>query len=107
MQMNTNDKYYLKLEEDFFNKEAILILEKRSNGFLYTDILLKLYLKSIQNDGKLFYKNIRPYDTNELAAITRHKEEVVREALNIFIKLDLIEVLEDGATVFKQITTLK
>ncbi|UEL47545.1 phage replisome organizer N-terminal domain-containing protein [Terrisporobacter hibernicus] len=105
--MNTNDKYYLKLEEDFFNKEAILILEKRSNGFLYTDILIKLYLKSIKDNGRLFYKNIRPYDTNELAAITRHKEEVVNEALNIFIKLDLIEVSDDGAIVMKAMTKLK
>ena len=105
--MNTNDKYYLKLEEDFFNKEAILILEKRSNGFLYTDILIKLYLKSIKDNGRLFYKNIRPYDTNELAAITRHKEEVVNEALNILIKLDLIEVSDDGAIVMKAMTKLK
>lgn len=44
--------YYLKLKEDFFDSEEIKILESMKDGYIYSNILLKLYLRSLRNEGK-------------------------------------------------------
>lgn len=44
--------YYLKLKEDFFDTDEMKILESMKDGYLYSNILLKLYLKSLSNSGK-------------------------------------------------------
>ena len=38
--------YYLKLKENFFDSDSIVLLEDMKDGILYSNILLKLYLKS-------------------------------------------------------------
>ena len=44
--------YYLKLKEGFFESEEIKILESMKDGHIYSNILLKLYLKSLRNEGR-------------------------------------------------------
>lgn len=41
--------YYLKLKENFFDSDSIVLLEDMKDGILYSNILLKLYLKSLAN----------------------------------------------------------
>ena len=41
--------YYLKLKESYFDEDAIVLLESMQDGMLYSNILLKLYLKSLKN----------------------------------------------------------
>ena len=41
--------YYLKLKEGFFDEDAIVLLESMQDGILYSNILLKLYLKTAGN----------------------------------------------------------
>ena len=38
--------YYLKLKENFFDSDSIVLLEDMKDGILYSNILLKLYLSS-------------------------------------------------------------
>ena len=45
--------YYLKLKENFFDSDSIVLLEDMKDGILYSNILLKMYLKSLKNGGKL------------------------------------------------------
>ena len=45
--------YYLELKESYFDDDAIVLLESMPDGILYSNILLKLYLKSLKNGGKL------------------------------------------------------
>ena len=40
--------YYLKLKENFFDSDSIVLLEDMKDGILYSNILLKLYLKSLK-----------------------------------------------------------
>ena len=47
--------YYLKLKENFFDSDSIVLLEDMKDGILYSNILLKLYLKSLKNGGCLLY----------------------------------------------------
>lgn len=96
--MADNQKYYyMRLKEDFFNDDAIQILEAMPDGYLYCNILLKLYLKSLKNDGRLMYNERIPYNATVLSTITRHSVGVIEKALEIFESMGLIEVLDNGA----------
>ena len=46
--MENKKYYYLKLKEDFFDSEDIKIIESMENGYMYSNILLKMYLKSLK-----------------------------------------------------------
>ena len=89
--------YYMKLREDFFDSPEIAILECRQDGYLYSNILLKLYLRSLRDSGRLMLNGIIPYNVEMIAAITRHKQETVQNALELFQQLNLVEVLDSGA----------
>lgn len=91
--------YYLKLKEDFFDTDEMKILESMKDGYLYSNILLKLYLKSLSNSGRLMYRNVIPYTPEILATLTGHQVGTVEKALDVFKKLDLIEMLEDRKSV--------
>lgn len=93
-----NKKYYwLKLKSDFFDTEDLILLEAMPDGVIYSNILLKLYLKSIQTNGKLFYKNRIPYNSTMLAQLVRHPVGVVEKAMKVFQDMELLEVLDSGA----------
>ena len=45
--MSDNRKYYyLKLKENFFTDEKMVILESMQDGLLYSNLLWKMYLMS-------------------------------------------------------------
>ena len=95
--MSDNKKYYyMKLKENFFSDDSIVILEGMPDGYLYSNILLKLYLKSIKNQGKLILNDYIPYSPTMLAQLTGHSVGTMEKALNIFKQLGLIEVLDNG-----------
>lgn len=89
--------YYLKLKEGFFESEEIKILESIKDGYIYSNILLKLYLRSLRNEGRLMYRNVIPYTPDILATLVGHQVGTVEKALDIFKKLELIEILDNGA----------
>ena len=64
--------YYLKLKESYFDDDAIVLLESMPDGILYSNILLKLYLKSLKNGGKLQLDENIPYTAQMIATLTRH-----------------------------------
>lgn len=88
--------YYLKLKENFFESDELKILESMENGYLYSNILLKLYLKALKNDGRLTFNEYIPYNVKMLATITGHNIDITEKALNIFKSMGLIEVLDNG-----------
>lgn len=89
--------YYLKLKEGFFETEEIKILESMKDGYIYSNILLKLYLRSLRNEGRLMYRNVIPYTPEILATLVGHQVGTVEKALEIFRNLELIEILDNGA----------
>ena len=95
--MAENKKYYfLKLKEDFFDQREIVVLEGSKDGVLYVNILLKLYLKSLQHNGKLLLNEITPLSAEMIALLTRHEIGTVERAMRAFMQLGLVEVLEDN-----------
>lgn len=89
--------YYLKLKEDFYDTEEMKIMQAMPDGYLYSDVLLKLYLKSLKSEGRLMYRGVIPYTPNTIAALTNHQVGTVEKAIEIFQQLGLIEVLDNGA----------
>lgn len=96
--MSDNKKYYyLRLKDNFFDSDELKILESMKDGYLYSNILLKLYLRSLKNDGKLVVNERIPYNSEMLASVTGHQVGTIKQALSMFKELGLIEVLENGA----------
>ena len=89
--------YYLKLKENFFESDSMILLENMADGYLYSNILLKLYLRSLKDDGRLMLNGAIPYNSQMLASVTRHQVGTVEKALKIFKELGLIEMLDSGA----------
>ena len=105
--MSDNRKYYyLKLKENYFDEDAIVLLESMQDGILYSNILLKLYLKSLKNGGKLQLDENIPYTAQMIATITRQQVGTVERALQIFMKLGLVEPLQNGALYMSNIDRL-
>lgn len=95
--MADNKKYYyLKLKDNFFDSDEIRVLESMQNGYKYSNLLLKLYLKSLKMNGQLRLSEFIPYNTEMIAAITTMDIDTVRSALELFKQLKLIDVLDDG-----------
>ena len=98
MPMSDNKKYYyLRLKDNFFDSDELKILESMKDGYLYSNILLKLYLRSLKNDGKLVVNDRIPYNAEMLASVTGHQVGTIKQALSMFKELGLIEILENGA----------
>ena len=96
---NNKKYYYLKLKENFFDTDEMIILESMPDGHLYSNILLKLYLRSLKNEGRLMFNDRIPFNSTMLAQVTRHNIGVVEKAMSIFKELGLIEILDNG-TIF-------
>ena len=85
--MSDNRKYYyLKLKENYFDDDSIVLLESMQDGVLYSNILLKLYLKSLKHGGRLQLDEDIPYTAQMIATITRQQIGTVERALQIFFE---------------------
>lgn len=96
--MAENSKYfYMRLKENFFESEEMVLLEALPDGMLYQNILLKMYCRSLKNEGKLMFNNVIPYNAEMIAKITRHQVGTVEKALKIFQQMGIIDILDNGA----------
>lgn len=89
--------YYLKIKENFFDSEDMKLLESMDNGYIYSNILMKMYLLSLKNGGKLMYKDKIPYNSKMLSTILNHNVDILDKAIQVFKELNLIEILDSGA----------
>lgn len=105
--MSTNKKYYwLKLKDNFFDSEEMILLESKKNGVHYQNLYLKMCLLSLKNDGCVAFKNHIPYDIGMLSVLLRTNEDVVKEGLRCLKDLDLIEILDSGIIFMSEIESL-
>lgn len=89
--------YYLRLKEDFFDSDEMILLEAMPDGMIYQNILLKMYCRSLKNEGRLMLNGIIPFNPQMLASVTRQQTGTVEKALDVFQSLGLIEILDNGA----------
>lgn len=98
--------YYLKLKENFYNSETMVILESMQDGLLYSNLLLKMYLMSLKSSGVLLLNDCLPHTVQTIATFTRHQVGTVERALKIFQEFGLVEILTDGAYYMSDIQLL-
>ena len=98
--------YWLKLKDNFFDREEIQLIESLPNGKEYVLILLKFMMKAINSDGRLVVKDLIPYNPQMLATVTHSNVDTVRSAIDIFIKFGLMSTLDDGTLYMNEVQAL-
>lgn len=88
--------YWIKLKRDFFKRHDIKIVEAMPNGKDYILFYLKLLLESIDHKGELRFSDTIPYNEQMLSVITGTNVDIVKAAMEVFIGLNMIEMLDDG-----------
>lgn len=105
--MSDNRKYYfLKVKENYFYSEEMKLIEAMDNGYIYSNILLKMSLLSLKNEGKLLFKDAFPYNNKMLSTILNHDIDHIEKSLKIFQNLELIKILPDKTIYMMQIEEL-
>ena len=98
--------YWLKLKENFFEGDTIEWLEEQENGGYYSNFYLKFCLKSVKTNGILI-RNVGeiliPYDVKKLSEITRVKIDTVIVAMELFKKIGLVQILDNGEIYLTQL----
>ena len=107
--MATKKYYWLKLKEDFFEEDAISWIEEQEKGKEYCLFYLKLCLKSLKTNG-LLIRNVGsmlvPYDAKTLAKVTSTDIDTVKVAMDIFTKIGLVQILENGEIFISQLQNM-
>ena len=98
--------YWLKLQETFFERDEIKIIESMPNGKDYILFYMKLLLKAVHNNGRLMFKDTIPYTPEMLSTITNTNVDIVRVAVDTFIKLNLMDKLDDGALFMLEVSKM-
>jgi predicted phage replisome organizer len=98
--------YWLKLKRDFFKRHDVRIIEEMPNGKDYILFYLKLLLESIDHEGALRFSETIPYNDQMLSVITNTNVDVVKSAMQIFIELNMIEILDDKTIFMAEVLKL-
>lgn len=93
--MSNKRFYWLKLPEDFFNRNDIKVIESQKNGPAYLIFYLKLLTQSIEFNGDLRFNEAIPFNEDMLSTITGTDIDIVRTAMKLFENLGLIEIYDD------------
>lgn len=95
--MAENKKYfYMRLKENFYDSDAMIAIESMPDGYKMSNLLMKMYCRSLKWEGRLAVSERIPYSPEMLATATRIDVETVKNALEVFRDLGLIEVLDSG-----------
>lgn len=95
--------YWLKLHKDFFKRHEIRIIEGMPNGKDYILFYLKLLVESVTHEGALRFSDTIPYNEQMLATITNTNVDIVKAAMQIFIELNMIELLDDQTIFMREV----
>jgi len=85
------------LQNNFFEKDEIKVIESRPNGEKHINFYLKLLRKSISTEGNLLFRDVIQYTPEMLASITNTDIDTVKVAIDLFLNLGLMDRLDDGA----------
>ncbi len=88
--------YWLRLKRDFFKRHDIRIIEAMPNGKDYILFYLKLLCESVDHEGNLRFSEQIPYSPDMLATITDTNPDIVKNAINLFTELGMMDILDDG-----------
>ena len=98
--------YWLKLKRDFFKRHDMKIIEAMPNGKDYIIFYLKLLCESIDHEGCLRFNESIPYNEEMLSVITGTNIDTVRSAIQIFTKLQMMSILDDGTYFMNEVNKM-
>jgi predicted phage replisome organizer len=102
--MSDNKKYYyLKLKDNFYDRPEIKAIESMESGYEYISIMQKMYLRSLERDGKLMITDTIPYDLKTLGKVLGHKQETINAAVNLFEQFGLLKIMDDKSIYMTEI----
>lgn len=107
--MSANDSkvyYWLKLSKNFFDNHKIRVIEGLPSGKDYILFYLKLMCESTSHEGTLRFDADIPYDEQMLATITNTNIDVAHNALQIFDKLGMVKIDENGTYILPEVQSL-
>lgn len=87
--------FWLKLHKDFFQRKEIKRLRKIAGGDTYTIIYLKMLLRSIMNEGKLYFDGLETDFAAEVALDLDESEENVQITITYLLNSGLLEMRSD------------
>ena len=86
-----NKRYYwLKLKDDFFRQKEIKQLRRIAGGDTFTIVYLKMLLRSLKDDGKLYYEGIEQDFVSELALDIDEDEDNVKVTVSFLMAKGLL-----------------
>ena len=87
--------FWLKLHKDFFQRKEIKRLRKIAGGDTYTIIYLKMLLRSIMSEGKLYFDGLEGDFAAEVALDLDESEENVQITITYLLNSGLLEMRSD------------
>lgn len=96
MSENNKKYFYMRLKEDFYDSPEMMLIESMPNGYKMSNLLMKMYCRCLRGNGRLAVNERIPYSPEMLSTVTRIDIKTVRMALEKFIELGLIEILDSG-----------
>nr|DAE10514.1 MAG TPA: replisome organizer [Siphoviridae sp. ctJER10] len=87
--------FWLKLHKDFFQRKEIKRLRKIAGGDTYTIIYLKMLLRSIMSEGKLYFDGLEEDFAAEVALDLDESEENVQITITYLLNSGLLEMCSD------------
>lgn len=87
--------FWLKLHKDFFQRKEIKRLRKIAGGDTYTIIYLKMLLRSIMSEGKLYFDGLEDDFAAEVALDLDESEENVQITITYLLNSGLLEMRSD------------
>ena len=104
--MSDSKYYWLKLKKDFFKRHDIRIVESMANGKDYILFYLKLLCESVDHDGNLRFSERIPYNADMLGTITNTNVDIVRNAIDVFTELGMMDMLDDGTLYMTEVSKM-
>lgn len=96
--MGTRKYFYMRLKDDFFRSQNMIYLQTMKNGYELTVLLLKLYLLSVSDNGRIAFTDVPGANRfSLLSRMTGHTVKFIKEAIPIFEEFGLVETLSNGA----------
>lgn len=94
--------YYYQLQDEFYRRREVKILEKMQNGYAYAYFYLKLMVESLATNGYLKLNNY-PLTVDDLAAITEMDIDTVRSAVAVLLRLGMLQQMQDGTYFIEEV----
>lgn len=99
-------KYWLKLDKNFLKSPQMKVIKSMPNGKDYIIFYLSLMLESVETVGHLRFTALVPYNAEMLSAITDTNVDIVRNAIQIFCELGLMQIFDDGTIFLPEVPSI-